>query len=120
LKDDRLYLAHIKDCIDRIEEYTAEGRDAFLADRKSQDAVLRNLQVMAESTQRISESLKALHPAIDWRALAGFRNLLVHDYLGVGVTRVWEVIEEYLPKLKREIDLMVPDHPDGPLDDQTL
>jgi uncharacterized protein with HEPN domain len=67
---------------------------------------LRNLQVMAESTQRLSANLKELHPEIDWRALAGFRNLLVHDYLGVSATRVWELIEHFLPQLKRAVALM--------------
>ena len=106
MKDDGLYLAHIRDCIGRIERYTSEGREPFLADRKTQDAVMRNLQVMAESTQRLSENLKAHHPDIDWRGLAGFRNLLAHDYLGISETRVWELVEQYLPQLKRAILLM--------------
>lgn len=59
MKDDRLYLLHISESLERIEEYVVEGREAFFADRKTQDAVLRNLQTLAESTQRLSESLKA-------------------------------------------------------------
>lgn len=88
MKDDHLYLIHIRECLERIEQYTAEGTTAFFADTRTQDAVLRNLQVMAESTQRLSEELKAKHPAVDWRNIAGFRNVLVHDYLGVNLVRV--------------------------------
>jgi uncharacterized protein with HEPN domain len=107
LKDDRLYLTHIQDCIDRIESYTSEGRVSFLADRKTQDAVLRNLQVLAESSQRLSTELTAQHPEIDWRGLAGFRNLLVHDYFGISMIRIWELLEQFVPQLKQDIALLI-------------
>jgi len=68
-----------------------------------QDAVIRNLQVMTESTQRISDAFKKQHPKVDWRALAGFRNVLVHDYLGVDKDRVWQIVEHDLPELKRNL-----------------
>lgn len=64
VKDDRLYLVHVLECIDRIERYTAEGKMAFMADERTQDAVLRNLQVLSESTQRLSEDLKTAHPIL--------------------------------------------------------
>ena len=54
MKDDRVYLQHIRDCISRIEEYTREGQEAFFTDNRTQDAVLRNLQVLAESARRVS------------------------------------------------------------------
>jgi uncharacterized protein with HEPN domain len=56
LKDDRLYLIHILESIERVEEYTSEGLEQFLSDKKTQDAVLRNLQILAESTQRIEHA----------------------------------------------------------------
>lgn len=100
MKDDRLYLLHISESLERIEEYVADGREAFLADRKTQDAVLRNLQTLAESSQRLSEPLKASRPEIDWRGIAGLRNILVHDYLGISLSRIWEIVEVFLPQLK--------------------
>jgi len=103
VKDDRLYLIHIGECISRIEEYTSPGRDEFLTDRKTQDAVLRNLQLLAESSKRLSDGLKQEHREIDWRGVAGIRNVLVHDYLGVNLARVWEIIERDLPQLKAGI-----------------
>ena len=103
MKDDRLYLIHIRESIARIEEYTTEGRAAFFTDTRTQDAVLRNLQTMAESTQRLSTDLKSAHPEIDWRGISGLRNILVHDYLGINLIRVWEIVERDLPLLKEQI-----------------
>lgn len=107
MKDDGLYLHHIRECIARIEQYCQEGKAAFLSDTKTQDAVLRNLQVLAESTQCLSAPMKQSHTEIDWRAIAGFRNILVHHYLGVNITRVWEIVERHVPDLKQAIEEML-------------
>jgi len=103
VKDDRLYLIHIRESIERIEEYTRGGRAAFLVDHKTQDAVLRNLQVLAESTQRISKQLKQQHPQVDWRTISAFRNVMVHDYLGVSLERIWDIVEQDVPVLKKNV-----------------
>lgn len=103
MKDDRLYLLHIQEAIERIEEYTQGGEKAFFEDRKTQDAVLRNLHTLAESTQRISQSLKAKYSRVDWRTIAAFRNVVVHDYLGVSLERIWDIVETDLPGLKQSI-----------------
>lgn len=107
MRDDRLYLVHIQECIERIERYTADGKDAFFADDKTQDAVLRNLQTLAESSQLLADPVKAKAAAIDWRGIAGFRNVLVHEYLGVDLKRVWDIVEQDLPVLKGEIDVLL-------------
>lgn len=107
MKDDRVYLEHILDCIRRIEEYTESDKNRFLESTLVQDAVTRNLQTMAESTQRLSDALKSSHPAVDWRAISGFRNILVHDYLGLDLERIWGIVERRLPLLKAEIERML-------------
>jgi len=105
--DDRVYLIHIRECIERIEHYTEGGAEVFFSDTRTQDAVLRNLHTLSESTQRLSQTLKASHPEVDWRGISGFRNILVHDYLGVNLVRVWEVVARHLPDLNTEIfDIM--------------
>lgn len=80
MKDDRVYLKHVLRCIARIEEYTATGRESFFSSHLIQDGVIRNLQTLAESSQRLSESIKESYADVDWKGLAGFRNVLVHDY----------------------------------------
>ena len=109
MKDDKLYLIHISECISRMEQYVTGGREEFLKSTLVQDAVLRNLQVLAESTQRLSDSLKSQHAKIDWRAIAGFRNVLVHDYLGVDVERVWQILVSDLPALRETVQAMLRD-----------
>lgn len=107
MKDDRLYLIHIQEAIERIEEYTREGEEFFFDDRKTQDAVLRNLHTLAESSQRISSVLKEQYPQVDWRILSAFRNVVVHDYLGVSLDRIWDIVENDLPKLREHIAVIL-------------
>jgi uncharacterized protein with HEPN domain len=101
VKDDRVYLKHILRCIARIEEYTAAGRESFLSSHLIQDGVIRNLQTLAESSQRLSEQTRMSQPSVDWKSLAGFRNVLVHDYLGVDLEYVYRAVEQDVPRLKR-------------------
>ena len=100
MKDDRVYLKHILQCIGRIEEYTVDGRAEFLSSHLIQDGVMRNLQTLAEASQRLDEGIKATHTAVDWKGLAGFRNVLVHNYLGVDLELVYRAIESDVPRLK--------------------
>ena len=107
MKDDKLYLVHILECIKRIERYTAQGEREFFEDTKTQDSVLRNLQTLAESVGRISEPRKAARPDVDWRSISGFRNVLVHDYLGVDLAPVWDIVRHDLPDLKTKVESML-------------
>ena len=104
MTEDPIYLEYILQCIDRIEEYSQGDKEVFLNNSMVQDAILRRLQTLAESTQRLSEDLKEKMPTIDWRSISGFRNILVHDYLGgIDLDLTWEVINKYLPDRKEKI-----------------
>ena len=103
---DRVLLAHMRDCLDRILEYTNVERSRFDASRLVQDAVIHNLQTLAESSQRLSSEIKSTEPQIPWRELAGFRNVIVHGYLGVDLGAVWLVVEQDLPPLAAAVDRM--------------
>jgi uncharacterized protein with HEPN domain len=107
VKDDSIYLKHILDSIRRIEEDTTEGREMFLASHTLQDAVLRNLQTLSESAKRLSDPLKSSHPEIEWRRITAFRNILVHDYLGIDLERIWQIIQQDVPQLKRTVVAML-------------
>jgi uncharacterized protein with HEPN domain len=107
VKDDRLYLHHILECLGFVEDFTKEGKEFFFSDRKTQDAVIRNLQTLAESTTRLSDHLKARHSDLGWRAIAAFRNVVVHDYLGVDLQQVWRIVEKALPDLKRKVEAIL-------------
>ena len=107
MKDDTIYLRHVLECIRRIEANVAGGREPFMASHTLQDAVLRNLQTMTESTQRLSDTLTATHPDVEWRRIIAFRNVLVHDYLGIDLERVWEIIQRDVPTFKGDISAML-------------
>jgi uncharacterized protein with HEPN domain len=93
----RVLLAHVRDCLSRIAKYTRAERSRFDTSCLVQDAVIRNLQTLAESSQRVSNEIKATEPQIPWRELAGFRNVIVHGYLGVDLGAAWLVVEQDLP-----------------------
>ena len=107
MKRDPLYLVHMGECIARIEQYTQGGEVEFFRDAKTQDAVLRNLQIMSESSQRLSTELKAAHTDIDWMGISDFRNVLAHDYLGLNLHLVWKIVREELPNLKQKINALL-------------
>lgn len=104
MNGDRLYLTHILECIAWIESYTREGYAAFSASRQIQDAVLRNFEVMGEATKRLSSTVRDAHPDVPWRQVAGFRDVLIHDYFGIDLDEVWGVVTINLPVLKQQIE----------------
>lgn len=108
MKDDAVYVEYILTRNQRIDEYVGGDRNTFFSSTLVQDAVIRNLQVLAESSQRVSDSLKSQLPDIPWRDIAGFRNILVHDYLGVDLDAIWLVVERDLPPLKAALEQVPP------------
>jgi len=96
----------MRDCLERIGEYTHFERTGFDTSRLVQDAVIRNLQTLAESSQRLSAEIKGTEPQIPWRELSGFRNVIVHGYLGVDLGAVWLVVEQDLPALAEAVNRM--------------
>jgi uncharacterized protein with HEPN domain len=107
-KDPRVYLAHILECIQKIERFTAGGRNRFLGDVMVQDAVVRNFEVIGEAAKRLDDAYRAAHPAIPWRALAGLRDVLIHQYEGVDLDKVWAIVEGELPGLREAIAALLP------------
>jgi uncharacterized protein with HEPN domain len=106
-RDERLYLDDIVRAIDRILEYTADGRDAFFADSRTQDAVIRNLEVIGEAIRGVSPATRARHPAVPWKQIAGTRDRVIHGYFTVDLEIVWEIVEKELAELRRLVAAMV-------------
>lgn len=107
MKEQRLYLVHIKECIEKIEEYTGQGESVFSADRKTQDAVVRNFEIIGEAAKRLSNETRQLAPNVPWRQFAGFRDVLIHQYDGVDMAEVWLTVANDLPALKEAVNLLL-------------
>ena len=107
MKENHQYIRFIRECIEDVDTFISSNEESFILDKKTQYAVIRALQILAESTQRLSPELKEKYPEVDWRGIAGFRNVLVHDYFGINPVRIWEIVKEDLPILKRTIEFML-------------
>ena len=107
-KDPRVYLAHILECLQKIERFTVEGKGRFLQEPMVHDAVLRNFEVIGEAAKRLDDTFRSAHPDIPWRALAGLRDVLIHQYEGVDLLRVWTIVEQELPGFRRAISALLP------------
>ena len=108
MKTDLLYIEHILECIRKVEAYVGTdfgeaARSAFESNPMAQDAVVRNLQVLAESAGRISRDNQLSEPAIPWPQVRGFRKILVHQYLEIDLDFIWDIVAEDLPVLKAHL-----------------
>lgn len=100
MRGDRVYLRYVLESIDRVERYTSDGEAAFMADVRTQDAVLRRMETLADAAAHLSDELRARHPAIAWRQISDFRNVLAHGYTEIRLDQVWHAIRRDLPALK--------------------
>lgn len=103
MKEDRVYLLHIRDALQCIRDYTQAGEKAFFSDRKTQDAVLRNFEIIGEAVKHLSADLKNRYPGVPWKRVAGMRDKVIHDYFGVNLKLVWETIRGSLVDFERHI-----------------
>lgn len=104
-KDDSVYLRHILDAISRIEEYTrgVEYED-FMDDHLIQDGVIRQIEIIGEATKRLSKEIRGKHSEIPWKDMAGMRDKLIHDYLGVDIDAVWDTVKRDVPTMKNKLE----------------
>ena len=107
-RDYDVYLEDILEAIDRIQEYMqGVTRAAFENDRMRFDAVIRNLEVIGEAVKQVPESVRARYSSVEWRKIAGLRDILIHKYFHINIEIVWDVVQSNIPILKTEIQQMI-------------
>src|SRR5437867_3918711 len=111
VKDELVYVLHILDAIRAVEQYYAPGRDAFMGDRKTQDAVVRNIEVVGEAAKNVSESFRNAHPEIPWHDMAAMRDKVIHHYFGVKLDLVWATVTDRFPAIRRSVEEILKDKP---------
>ena len=103
-RDIGLFIEDILNSITNIEEFSKNlDKDKFSKDNLRQSAIIRQLEIIGEAVKNIPNPFREKYPKIDWKDIAGFRDILSHAYFGVNLDRVWKIIESDLPKLKDEI-----------------
>ena len=107
-------LHDIQDAIGRAIDYTnGMTWEDYLRDPKTQDAVVRNLEVLGEAAKDLSEEIRARYPAIPWRDMMGTRDRLIHHYFGINQEIVWQIVRQDLPGLRLQIEQVISDYPAG-------
>ena len=101
---DKTYLQHMLDAIEKIEGYVTVGYDEFMAKSHWHDAAIRQLEIIGEAVKRLSPEIAQRRPDIPWRRIAGMRDVLIHNYMGVDLEAVWQVTQHDLPQLRQAVE----------------
>ena len=109
MKRDVAYLSHIRDATRRIQDYSRDGQEAFMASTLIQDAVIRNLEIIGEATKALSPAFREQHPNIPWSSMAGMRDVLIHGYMGVDLKIVWDVVDKRINPIVVEVERLLSD-----------
>ena len=98
----------IIEAIDSIEEYTNDySLEQFLEDKKTREAVIRNIEISGEAVRNIPDEIKTKYSKIEWRDIIGMRNIIAHEYFGIEMAQIWQTIEKEIPKLKKAISSLL-------------
>lgn len=109
-RDYKVFLEDIQESISKIQAYTANLSFAELKlDNKTLDAVVRNLEIIGEAVKNIPENIRIQYASIEWKKISGLRDMLIHEYFGIDAAIIWDIIQNKLPALQKELKILLPD-----------
>ena len=107
MRDDLEFLDDMLSRIKLTNQFVVDGREAFHSSRVTQEAVIRNLEVIGEAARNISDQLRSEHPDVPWKQIIAFRNFVTHVYWGIKLERIWQIVEDDLPPLQMQIEAIL-------------
>ncbi|MBB5325905.1 uncharacterized protein with HEPN domain [Anoxybacillus tepidamans] len=107
-KEPKVFLQDILAAAEKIEKYTKDlSYDDFLDNDLVSDAVIKNILVIGEATKNIPDEIRQAHPHIEWRKMAGMRDMMIHSYFSINYRIVWDVVQNKIPKLKQHVEQLL-------------
>jgi uncharacterized protein with HEPN domain len=104
-KNPKILIGHILDSIQDIEKYANHTtKEKFVGMKMMQDAIIRRIEIIGEAVKNLSLPFRKLYPHIEWKDMAGMRDMLIHEYFGVNINVVWKTIQKDIPKLKQQME----------------
>ena len=109
-RDYKVYLEDILEAIGKVREYTSGMSQAtFFDDSKTVDAVVRNLEIIGEAVKNIPEEIRSQYPDVEWKKIGGLRDILIHEYFGIDVEIIWDILQVKLPILENQVKKILTD-----------
>ena len=106
-RDWRLFLLDIRESASRVRDYVGSmSREEFLSDSRTVDAVIRNLAIIGEAAKKVPADIRRQYPDVEWKKMAGLRDIVIHDYFGIDEDIIWDVVSVKMPELLQQMETL--------------
>lgn len=104
IKEPLIFIKHINDSISNVNEFSKNlSKEKFLRDKLRQSAIVRELEIIGEAVKNLPFSFRKKYPSVEWIKIAGLRDKIIHQYFGIDLNTIWDIVKEDVPELEGEI-----------------